>query len=165
MKSKIFLCGFMGSGKTTVGQLLAKELGYAFADTDHMIMKNLSSTITDIFLRHGEAFFREQERQVIRQLILQPDPVVVALGGGAVIYQSNLDDVLNSGLLIYLQCDWPVIKERLKNTKERPLFDPKTSEKEWQRRQNFYKFAAMTVDVSHKTPQQIAVEIMALINP
>src|ERR1700761_8303690 len=91
--SRLILTGFMGAGKSTVGAILARELGWRFIDLDDVIEASSQSTVADLFTNHGEAVFREWERHAVRQ-ISGHEQVVVALGGGAVEDESSRSVVL-----------------------------------------------------------------------
>lgn len=82
MKENIILIGFMGSGKTTVGNLLAKEMGYTFVDTDELIEKKANMTIGDIFATYGEEAFRSMESELLEELNETLDHAVISTGGG-----------------------------------------------------------------------------------
>jgi shikimate dehydrogenase len=109
----VLLTGFMGAGKTTVGQALAERLGWPFLDIDWEIEREASLSITEIFSRKGEAFFRALESQIIRRA-LQTQKNVIALGGGSLLNPGLLEDVLGQGQLIYLAADMETLQARLR---------------------------------------------------
>jgi shikimate kinase len=159
MKPKIFLCGFMGSGKTTIGRLLAEEIQYEFADTNLMIEEQQNRTVVDVFIAEGEDFFREQESQVIRKLIKESNPMVIALGSGSMMDVNNLKVVLDAGLLIQLHCEWSIIRERLRNINTNRLLNAEYPETTWEEHKCNYRWAGYTVDVSGKSLVQIIDEL------
>jgi shikimate kinase len=116
----LVLIGFMGSGKTTVGKLLAAKLGYAFQDTDEMVKDRAGMDIPQIFKNLGEDSFRRFERSVIKSLSEDPAPKVIALGGGAVRDTGNRDVLSRKYLTIWL---WVSPRNALKriNSVTRPL--------------------------------------------
>ena len=116
----IYLLGFMGSGKSTIGPLLAKKLNLAFFDTDEFIENKTAKSISQIFIEEGENSFREQERWCI-DLASQMTQFVIAVGGGAILSSDNWIKIYNSGITIYLKCPFKVIWDRIKNCDTRPL--------------------------------------------
>lgn len=128
MHTRIFLIGFMGSGKTTLGRKLAKKLGYKFVDMDDLIVQTSGMTIPGIFAEHGEALFRKWESDVLMEVIRQ-EQIVVATGGGAPCFNNNIDVMNENGLTIYLQLSPEAIMDRLQHSKtERPLVKGKSDE-------------------------------------
>lgn len=115
----IILIGFMGSGKTTIGKVLAKKKNLKFIDTDDIIEKQQNLTIKDIFNNFGETYFRQLEKQAIEQLKDCKD-CVISVGGGAVMYHNNLDILKNTGITIFLDRPMQKILNNLKG-KFRPL--------------------------------------------
>ena len=98
MAAPIFLVGFMGSGKSTVGRHLAEALGYRFIDTDVFIETRFRQRILDMFAQHGEVTFRRRERMAIEELMSMPD-TVFATGGGLPCYEDTMEQLLLSGRL------------------------------------------------------------------
>jgi len=159
--TRVFLTGFMGSGKSSIGDILANVLGYDFYDLDKLIEKSQGERIKSIFDRLGEDAFREMESEELRYLG-QKENIVVALGGGSLLQQSNLDFVLNNGLLVYLKLNPDALTDRLLHSRKRPLILDKEGEilprerllkrvtgmlKE---RQNMYDQATLTVDLENE---------------
>jgi len=108
----IVLIGYRGSGKTTVGQLLSARFGWAFVDTDRRIEQRAGKTIKDIFAQHGEAHFRDLERQVVAELCRE-DQTVISLGGGAVLDPRNQDELSRDSLVVYLEAPAEVLWDRI----------------------------------------------------
>lgn len=126
----IYLIGFMGSGKTTVGKKLAKQLGYLFIDLDAYLEKKYQCKIAEVFEKDGEDVFRDRERQCLVELS-GLDNAVVSTGGGTPCFFDNLDKMKATGLTIYLKASSSLLKDRLKNAKtERPLLKDANSEEE-----------------------------------
>ena len=122
MKTKrIFLSGFMGAGKSTVGLILANTLGWNFYDLDAEIVKHSGKSVVAIFKDDGEEKFRELETTVLAELV-QNEKVIVALGGGAVLFEGVSDIIKNAGVTVYLKASAERIYERLKFKTDRPLF-------------------------------------------
>jgi shikimate kinase len=117
----LFLCGFMGVGKSTVGRILSQKLNCPFVDTDHLIEELASKPIHRIFKEEGETGFREYESRILEGLDHRT-PSVVALGGGALNVFSNIDVIRRTGRLFYLRANLETLAERLRTTAEsRPL--------------------------------------------
>ncbi len=120
MKGPIFLTGFMGTGKTRIGSLLARCLGRTFVDTDHLIEAQSGKTIPEIFADDGEEHFRHLERDCVAQAAANPD-AVVALGGGAITREENWQTIRHAGVLICLEANVETIFERVGRKEDRPL--------------------------------------------
>ncbi len=115
---KIYLCGFMGCGKSRIGSELARKTGMKFADLDSYITEREGMTIPEIFERFGEAHFRELEARYIAEM---PDNSVTALGGGAIINDKTAETARRTGRVIFLDVDFDTCYERIKNDSNRPL--------------------------------------------
>lgn len=120
----IYLVGFMASGKTTVAQMLADELGWHFADIDHDIESAKQMKIPEIFESLGEQVFRTMETEAIQRRIRSVErgrPTVVALGGGAFIADANYRLLTEHGVTIWIDCPFDVICQRVGQNSHRPL--------------------------------------------
>jgi shikimate kinase len=119
--NKVYIIGFMGSGKSTTGMKLANLLGWPFIDLDRSIEEHTGLTIPEIFARHGETWFREVESEILRNLRSLTNQVI-STGGGTPCYGDNMEYMLETGLTIYLKLTPGQLKSRLsgKNSK-RPL--------------------------------------------
>lgn len=120
---KVVLIGYMGSGKTTVGKLLAKELGFEFIDLDDYIETSLNEKIAHIFKTKGELYFRKKESELLNEILHDNRDLVIALGGGTPCYGVNMDTILQkTNLVFYLKLSIASLTERLNKEKEhRPL--------------------------------------------
>ena len=121
MFKKIFLTGFMGSGKSKIGNILADRLNIKFVDTDDYIELKSSKTIAQIFEEFGENKFRIIESEIVLELLQNKESSVISLGGGSLIKKQNLDLIEKMGLLIYIKSGLEEIWERTKNKTKRPL--------------------------------------------
>lgn len=132
----------MGTGKTTVGQRVAKSLGYAFVDTDELIAQKAGMSIPEIFATHGEDYFRELETAALDHCC-QTRGQVISTGGGIVVREPNRQLLKTGGYVIWLKASADVIYERIKRSKERPLVqteDPlDTIKRMLKERNSFYK--------------------------
>ncbi len=157
----IVITGFMGTGKTTVGRLVADRLGRSFVDTDDEIARRAGKSIREIFEQQGESYFRHCERRLCRFLAAQRG-LVIATGGGMLVDESNRRVMLASGLVVCLNASPEVIRARLeREASERPLLRG-----DWQallaQRAAAYAAIPHQVDTADKTPQRVADEIIAL---
>jgi shikimate kinase len=151
---KIFLTGFMGSGKSTHGKKLAKELGYRFIDLDSYIEDKENMSVQSIFSNFGEKEFRQKETQYLLEIILLNERMVVSLGGGTICFHNNINNILKSGLLVYIKMPAEALYERLKNSKKkRPLLQNKNDEERFLviktllgQREPFYSKAHLTIN-------------------
>ena len=162
----VFLIGMMGSGKTTVGNLLASKLGYRFCDSDVMIEKVAGKTINEIFAESGEDAFRQLESQVLSELSAYTK-LVLATGGGVVLRPINWS-YLHHGLIVWLDAPVEVLIERLKEDTTRPLLkqaDPgETLQKLLEERRSLYAQADLHIRINAgDTPEQIASQVIAQI--
>lgn len=115
------LIGLPGAGKTTVGRQLAKRLGVAFVDSDHVIEQRLACSIKEYFEREGEAAFRDVEEQVLDELTADLQPKVLSTGGGAVLRNVNRERMRSRTRVVYLRSHPEELYRRLKNDNTRPL--------------------------------------------
>ncbi len=121
MKSKrIYLTGFMGAGKSTIGPILANTLGWDFYDIDKVIENNTRKKIKDIFKEFGEKYFRELEEKTLKELSNEQN-IIIALGGGTMTYVANLELLRKSGTIIYLKASPETVYARLKYKRDRPV--------------------------------------------
>jgi shikimate kinase len=116
----LVMVGMMGAGKSSIGRRLASRLGLPFVDADNEIEVAANASITEIFDRHGEEYFRDGERRVIRRL-LDGEPKVLATGGGAFIEAETREAIRHDGISIWLQADRELILSRVKRRGNRPL--------------------------------------------
>ena len=152
----IYLAGFMGSGKSTVGRLLADRIGWEFIDLDEEIEKKEADTIEHIFESRGEAEFRRLETAVIArhvQLVERGSPCVIALGGGAFVRAENFELIRNHGISIWLNCSFEAILKRVGvDARPRPLArEPLRFRQLYDERQAAYGRADFHVDADCET--------------
>jgi shikimate kinase len=164
MAPRVILIGPMGSGKTTIGQLLASQLGIPFRDTDHVIEEKAGKSVSDIFLEDGEDEFRILEKKVLREELLS-DNTVLALGGGAPISidaQSALRAIASP--VVYLDISLATVAPRIGFNRDRPLLlhNPRG---QWQtlmeaRRPIYESIADSVIDVNEKSESEIVTLVM-----
>ncbi len=155
---RIVLTGFMGSGKSTVGPLLAQRLSWRFIDADDVIVAETGMSIADFFRQHGEAAFRAREHTTIARLAAE-EALVLALGGGAIEEPATRALLLNSPgtLLIHLEVELATTLARCRGTEgSRPvLADQANLAIRYQRRMPFYREAHVSIPVDALTPEQV----------
>lgn len=169
MNRNIIFIGMMGCGKTTISLELSKVLPeYKYVDIDNEIEKSTQKKISEIFLRHGESFFRMLETEKIRQFCKNKTNQIISAGGGAFENQENRENMSDSGTVIYLKASAQEIYNRIKNETHRPLlrkdFSVEKINEIMQKREKNYKLADITIDTTGKTPQNIVEEILGVIN-
>jgi shikimate kinase len=120
LPDRVYLTGFMGSGKSTIAPLLAARLGYGCVDIDSMVETAAGLTVGEIFARKGETEFRRLERAALLATGSQRS-LVVAAGGGAIVDEESCAFVRSAGLLVYLRADFETLYERLRTKRDRPL--------------------------------------------
>jgi shikimate kinase len=124
-KGLVFLTGFMGSGKSTIGPILANTLGWEFVDIDKWIESKTDRKIVDIFSATGEQAFRVLEQQTLRELLARNE-CVISLGGGTLANEENFESIRNNGVIVYLQLSSDNLLERVKYRTDRPMLkDPR----------------------------------------
>ncbi len=162
----VVLIGMMGAGKSHVGRLLAEALDLEFVDSDRKIEEEAGCKISDIFEREGEEKFRVLEESVISAL-LGSGPVVVAVGGGAVMNQNTAQAIWDKAISIWLDADIDLLADRVGKSKKRPLLaggDPKEIlENLLKQREPIYRKADITVQsVENSVPETVNNVVMAL---
>ena len=159
---KIILIGFMGSGKTTVANILAKKLDLEVIEMDDLIVKRSGKSISQIFNEDGETRLRELEIKASKSLTNRGG-CIISSGGGVVMNKINIDFLKNKGKIIFLKTSFTEIEKRLKNVKDRPLFKNKLSaEKLFIFRQKLYaEYADLIVNTDGKSVERITNEIIS----
>ena len=144
--NKITLTGMMGSGKTSIGKLLAKKISLPFYDSDKRIESKLNLKISDIFSEFGEKRFRQEEELICKEL-LEKKKFILALGGGAILNKEIHNLMLDKTLSIWIKTNMDVLFNRLKNDRSRPLLNGVDLKKEIKKissdREQFYSKSAL----------------------
>jgi shikimate kinase len=162
----IYLVGFMASGKTTVGRLLADELGWSFADLDQDIEGTESASIAQIFDTRGEAEFRTVEKEAVRRRVGEVErgkPMVIALGGGSFTDEASQALLRENGVTIWLDCSFPRVCARVEGSSHRPLArDPEKFQQLYEQRQTAYSRAEYRIEIDTDDPAVIVDAILKL---
>jgi shikimate kinase len=174
---RIYLTGFMTSGKSTIGPILANVLGYDFYDLDREIENMEKLTVVEIFEKHGEQYFREAESKILNELA-KKDNLVISLGGGTIVNKNNFDMMKRTGKIIYLKVSPETLYKRLRHKTDRPIFKDlvlnNKNEKEFmkriselmEKRKHFYELSDIIIDTEitplGKTIDRIAKKIIML---
>jgi shikimate kinase len=161
VKNKIiYLAGFMGAGKSTVGPILANTLGWDFYDLDKVIEEKAGKKIKEIFEKNGEPFFRTLESETLRELS-KGENLIISLGGGTMVSEANLKLLKETGNIIYLKVTPETLYKRLRFKKDRPALTaslPENPSKEefmtkiyalMDARKAFYEKADLTIEADH----------------
>lgn len=127
-KNLIYLAGFMGSGKSTIGPILANTIGYDFLDIDKVIEATTAKRIVDIFTDSGEQVFRTIERHTLNELCRR-DRCVISLGGGTIAHDENFRLIRETGVIVYLQLSPEEIMKRVHFKTDRPMLKNEQGEK------------------------------------
>ena len=166
MNKHLFLIGFMGAGKSTIGQSLAYDLNVQFVDLDCLIEEKVGKSIRSIFAEDGEVAFRDIETHCLYSLA-ELKPLIVSTGGGVIGRDENIKFMHDKGTIIFLSAEWTTLKKRLAGNTDRPLA---RSENDWSatkelflKRCPLYGQSDITIMTDDKTVQEIVDEIKNLI--
>lgn len=164
MKENIILIGYMGSGKTTVGQTLAEKLSYRFLDTDAYIEEEQETTISHIFKEYGEEYFRDIETKTIKNMEKHVNHSIVSTGGGLPLRECNGEILKKLGFVVFLSVKKETVLKRLEGDTQRPLLQGDNVEKKIEEmlafRNPIYEYSAhLKVEADNKTIEEIAEEI------
>jgi len=163
---RIVFTGYMGAGKSTIGRLLARALGFTLLDTDHLLAHKYQMPVNKMFENHGEEFFRQAEQEMLLELLTQPQRVI-STGGGTLIREETLNPVIEAPatVLIYLRAPIATLYERvIFSHKIRPLMNVPNCEalfyERFNARQAFYEKAHITVDTDRQRPDTLLTELI-----
>ncbi len=169
---KIVLVGYMGSGKSTVGKRLAKDLGFNFFDLDSYMEASQKMKIPEIFKEKGEIYFRKIEKDCVREVLSLKEDLILSTGGGTPCYGGNIDVMLAlAEHVFFLKVSIPELVKRLSKEKEdRPLIRhideeslPEFIGRHLFERNNFYSRATKTIDCDNKEPRTIVEEVKGFL--
>lgn len=168
---KIFLLGFMGVGKTTIGKKLAAVLSYPFIDLDARIAEKHNMSVPDIFRYFGETFFRKCETDMLHDLIQSKESFVLACGGGTPVYHNNMETMNAAGTTIYMHAGIDFLISRIKQSPVvRPMVKKHTENSSenglsalFEQRKPVYEKALHTVDVEKLPSNEVIERIMEIL--
>ena len=166
-KPNVYLIGLMGSGKTSIGKILAKRIGMGFMDLDDEIVKDEKCSISEIFDKFGEKKFRHLENEKLLST-LGIDNYVISTGGGIIMNEDNVKIMKENGCVIHLDIDLTTQLLRIKNKKNRPLLNRGNEKKillEMRKERNhiYKKVATVSIDTSNKKRNEIVSEMVSII--
>lgn len=163
----LVITGFMGTGKSKIGQLLSQKLNFKFIDTDELIVKREKMSINEIFAKKGEKYFRDIETEIIKE-VAREDNCVIATGGGAVLKKENIDALRKNGKIINLTAQIPIILQRTSDNNERPLLNVSQREQKMSellnQREQYYQNCDLRIDTSELSPQEVCEKIIEWLN-
>jgi len=164
MTRRILLVGMMGAGKSTVGELLAYRLGWAYRDSDADVEAATGLTVPELFVRHGEDAFRQAEADALARACSGDDPVVVSVAGGAVLRPDTRRLLRASGTVVWLRARPETLAARVGDGAGRPLLgeDPATALRllDEVRAPHYAEVADLTIDVDDLAPAEVAADII-----
>jgi shikimate kinase len=176
LPDRIYLTGFMGSGKSTIAPMLARELEYQVHELDAAIVAHAGRSIPAVFEESGEAGFRRLERERL-EATAELEQMVISLGGGAVTFPSNLRFVREHGYLVYLNVPVEILVDRLSGAEGRPLLTNEEGEllsreqlhekihRMLSDRRSYYEQADIIVDAGRPSPTETVKEILKELGP
>jgi len=163
----IYLVGFMGTGKTAVGKILAKKLSKEFVEMDAVIEAREGSEVVDIFAKKGEAYFRKLEKELLKELFVKKD-LVISCGGGLICDQENLKRLKETGVVFALTASVSTIYQRTKEHIHRPILNvdnPQEKIKQLlEKRAPYYAQAQHSIDTDNLSSEEIADKIIVILN-
>lgn len=166
MKKNIIITGFMGTGKTVVAIELARKLKMEFIDMDQVIEERQGISISDIFARYGEKYFREQENKLVKELS-QKENMVIATGGGTLLSSDNARMLGQAGEIVCLYADSQTIYNRVKRKNDRPLLKGENVLSEidhlLEERKKIYANIKWKIDTTNLNIQEVTDKIIALL--
>ena len=168
--SNIYLLGFMGVGKSTIGKLLAEKLSRQFFDIDDLIVESTGKQITKIFKENGDEHFRQLESDALKS-VAEEKNTVISCGGGIVMKNDNMKIISETGISVFLSAAIDTLIERIGNSTERPLLNGLSDEEKFEiiketvaLRLPKYLSADLTLDTNDKTPELIVNELVGKLN-
>jgi|SRR6185437_11254388 len=167
----VFLIGMPACGKTSIGKRLAKKIQFTFIDLDHHLADKENKSVATIFSEKGENFFRELEAKYLKEISNTKSNTIISVGGGTPCFHNNLQFMLSTGKVFYLNTSAETLFQRLKEDTKRPMFSGLTQgqikgkiNSLLQQREIFYLQADHTISTAHKSDDAIIEEMSAIIS-
>lgn len=151
----------MGSGKTTIGRIVATRLNSPFVDLDQVVESRHGARIAELWQTHGEATFRDWEREACLEASQAKTPTVIACGGGTLADPRSLAHAAQSGIVVFLNVPYATCISRCAGNPDRPLLDDPELRARFQRRLPYYRQADIHIDGEPGTPEEVAGELLA----
>jgi shikimate kinase len=169
----LVLVGMMGAGKSTVARLTAKRLGWGWVDIDSEVARTGNASVADLFARHGEAHFRQEEARALKAVLRRDEPLVISVGGGAVLDQGNRNALREAGTVVWLRALPETLIKRVHDGAGRPLLVGDTTEErtetlrrlDGERRALYAEVADEIVDVDWLSTQNVVERVLASVGP
>lgn len=163
----VYLCGFMGCGKSTIGQRLSKKMGVAFLDTDKEIVRQTGKEIAEIFAEKTEQGFRQLEHALMQQWSVVQNKII-ATGGGTFLNPENVVLAKQNGLIVFLETSFSICYERIYRDQTRPIVNQSSKEalkQLFEQRQPLYQQTANLIINANQSVELCAQEIKTLLSP
>ena len=162
----IVLTGMMGTGKTSIGNMLAQQILCEFIDLDEQIENSENLSVSEIFEKFGEKYFRDKEAKTIKE-VFAPENMVISLGGGTFENPEIREFLLNNAEVVYLETSAQTIFDRIKNNSSRPLLKDRmnieTINQILNSRKENYKLATYSIITDNKTIEDVVLEIIKCV--
>jgi shikimate kinase len=162
---KVFLTGFTGVGKSTLGKELAELTGFPWVDLDAEIEKSTGISVSAYFDKHREEAFRVVERKILLEIIANRTTEIISLGGGTICHRLNHKEILAAGTLVYLDMEWDDLYKRIKSLENRPTLAKKSEEEVkaiFTQREPFYALAQLKMPINSTFTAQKLANILKL---
>ncbi|HEX9160490.1 MAG TPA: shikimate kinase [Thermoanaerobaculia bacterium] len=158
---KVYIVGFMCAGKTTIGRELSARIAAPFFDLDDLVEAAEKMKVKDIFAAHGEAYFRKRERDILRST-RHLERAVIATGGGTFTFDDNIQFIQSEGLSVYLSAPYALLRSRVDDKADRPLFrDDVAAHELYSNRIRYYKMSDITIEIREdETPSEIVERLL-----
>ncbi|MBR2524346.1 MAG: shikimate kinase [Clostridiales bacterium] len=166
-KRSVILIGMPGSGKSTIGRIVAEACGMDFVDTDHLLAEEIGMSLQEYLDRFGMESFAEKERDILSGLSGSETPRIIATGGSAVLYPDAAENLKKAGTVVFLDCDLPLLRKRLWNFESRGIVIDGVKDREqaildlyMTREPLYYKYSDIRISQSGKSKKTIVSQVI-----